>query len=268
MRIGIREQLGLLVLFASLVSLAVISVAVWVENEQYVLSITSKGLSLTASLKAAEIASDLVLIQSTCGTITTRILIQQSLHNLYLGNTSASNWAKAIPDTQSALESGGSTNLLQLKVFPRNDTGNVFGLLNTTVSTDIELPYTYPNGSVVMLGDDGMGYPPELYPNFTYTTTNQIDPTDPTTNLTLVSAFPDTFLNSTSALFLGPLAINATLSIVSITLPIINNTSAIDVLGYMTILAESTDLFSVMTSREGLDNTGVVLVSVLFLTLV
>lgn len=51
--------------------------------------------------------------------IVTRILIQQSLKAFYLGNTSASNWANAIQDTQSALVSGGSaTQLLQIKVFP------------------------------------------------------------------------------------------------------------------------------------------------------
>lgn len=122
----------------------------------------------------------------------------------------------AIADTQSALSSGGSsTNLLQIKVFPRNHTGDVNGLINTTISNNITLPGKRSNGSSVALGDPD-GYPPELYPNITYVTTNRTDPTDPSVNLTLANAFPDYHLNSSSALFLGPLQINSSLALVSV----------------------------------------------------
>jgi hypothetical protein len=47
----------------------------------------SQGLSLTASLKAAQVSSDLQLIQSTVGTIVTRVLIQSALQRFYLGNS-------------------------------------------------------------------------------------------------------------------------------------------------------------------------------------
>jgi osomolarity two-component system sensor histidine kinase SLN1 len=38
----------------------------------------------------------------------------------------------------------------------------------------------------------------------------------------------------TSALLLGPLAINTSFSLLSLTIPIVNNTSDTDVLGYLT----------------------------------
>jgi osomolarity two-component system sensor histidine kinase SLN1 len=263
MRIPIREQLGLLVLLCSLLSLAIIAITTWVNNYHFVVGIKSQGLELTASLKAAQIAADLTLLETTTGTIVTRILIQQALQRFYLGNTTTNNWVRANADVQSALASGGSSsNLLQVKIFSRNSTGDPNGLLNVTATgiSSIELPYTHANGSAVYLGDADLGFPASLYPNLTYVETTEPDPTgDPTTNLTLVYAFPDLQLNTTSALLLGPMQVNSSYSILSVTLPMINNTSAVDILGYMTIIAEATTLSSILTSPEGLDESGVAL---------
>jgi osomolarity two-component system sensor histidine kinase SLN1 len=81
MRIGIREQLAAVVLLTSLIPLAILAIATWVNNHNFVVGITSQSLALTASLKAAQIASDLLLIQSTCATIVTRILLQEAIKN-------------------------------------------------------------------------------------------------------------------------------------------------------------------------------------------
>lgn len=151
MRIPIRVQLGLLVLLTSTLALAVISIATWVYTWNFVANIKSQGLTLAASLKAAQIASDLRLIQTTCSTIVTRILIQQSLVSFYSSGATAANWSAAVTDVTSALASGGYSNLLQVIIYPRNNTGNDHGLLNVTASTlpaPIVLPYLYDNGSV------------------------------------------------------------------------------------------------------------------------
>lgn len=111
----------------------------------------------------------------------------------------------------------------------------------------------------VYLGDSGLGFPPALYPNLTYTETTTQDPSDPTVNLTTVSAFPDFQFNTTSALLLGPLLVNSSFALLSITLPIINNTSGTDILGYLTTVADASSLFKVLESREGLYNTGEIL---------
>lgn len=92
MRIGIREQLAVVVLLTAFIPLAVLAIATWINNHNFVVDITNQSLSLTASLKAAQIAADLLLIQSTCSTITTRLLIQDALKKFYAGNTSASNF--------------------------------------------------------------------------------------------------------------------------------------------------------------------------------
>lgn len=107
-------------------------------------------MTLTASLKAAQINSDLQLLQSTTSTIVTRILIQAALQRFYQGNTSDSNWVHAASDIQSALASGGYSALLQVIVYPKNNIGNTHGLLNVTGSgvQPIKLPYNYSNGTV------------------------------------------------------------------------------------------------------------------------
>jgi osomolarity two-component system sensor histidine kinase SLN1 len=73
-----------------------------------------------------------------------------------------------------------------------------------------------------------------LYPNLTYIQSRESGNSEAPINVTQVYAYPDLILNTTSSLFLGPLQVNSTFSIVSLTLPIINTTSADDLLGFMT----------------------------------
>jgi osomolarity two-component system sensor histidine kinase SLN1 len=114
----------------------------------------SQGLSLTASLKAGQIASDLELLETTCGAITTRILLQVALQRFYnYNNNTEENWIHASDDIQFALSSGGYSQLLQVKVYSRNGTGDPHGLLNITADNarDILLPMFYPNSTVSVL---------------------------------------------------------------------------------------------------------------------
>lgn len=113
MRIPIREQLAGFLLFTSLVPLAVLAIATWINNHQFVTEITANSLTLAASLKATQISSDLLLIQATCATIVTRILLQDAMKSYYLGNRSETNWTRAERDVRGALKSGGYSSLLQ-----------------------------------------------------------------------------------------------------------------------------------------------------------
>jgi osomolarity two-component system sensor histidine kinase SLN1 len=101
--------------------------------------------------------------------------------------------------------------------------------------------------------------PPSLYPNLTYTGLSGIHDGEPKgIGNTFVQAFTDVDLKS--PLLLGPLRVNSSFAMVSLTLPIINQTSHIDVMGYMTILAQASALYNIQKSREGLDLTGEVLI--------
>lgn len=234
-------------------------------------NVTTAELMLTASLKAAQIAADLLLIQSTCATIVTRVLLQNALKSFYQGNVTSENFNSAYADVAGALASGGFSSLLQAAVFPRNTTGEslynttgIPGILHATANaTGIMLPTTYPNGTHAMLGDEtSLGFPTALYPNITYVVTNRTDPMDPTMNQTIAYAVSSDYpLNQTAALVLGPVQINQTYALISYTLAIVDTSNHRNVLGFMTVVAAASSLIGVVQSREGLASTGIVLIA-------
>lgn len=117
----------------------------------------------------------------------------------------------------NALSGGGDdTIFLQAAVYPHNiaqDQGNQAIALVTRSSArgKLLLPYTYENGSLAYLGDDGIGYPPKLFPNFTFG--EQLS--DHTHVL-----YDNKTLTSNSTLLLGPLFLRNNLSLISMTLSI------------------------------------------------
>ncbi|KAE8153564.1 hypothetical protein BDV25DRAFT_149091 [Aspergillus avenaceus] len=253
MRIPIAVQLGLLVLLTALVGIVVLAIATWTTTFDFVVDVESKSLELIATIKASQIATSLELLEVTCKTITTRILVQAALQRYYSGNTSEANWATSITDVQSALGSWGYLSTYQAVLFSKNGQGGRERLLSLTSDSipEITLPYTYANGTSVKLGEAGPGYPSMLYPNLTYT--------DSSKGALTVNAFPDYTLDLKSALLLGPLGINNSFSLVSLTLPIVNNTSDTDILGFMTVIASAANIQNVVSSRDGLGDTGQVL---------
>lgn len=219
----------------------------------------SQQLSLTASLKAAQVASALLLMRTSVRAATTRILIQNALSRYNMGNNTAQNWVNAASDLSDALNGGTPDgNLVQAQIYAKNATGpgGPFSVLNATASTltdAIPLPYHYPNGTQVFLGDDdSLGYPQNLYPNLTYSTT----PYNSTFSEAQAS-YAGQMITADAPLLLGPWMLNSTYGLVSITLPIINNTSSVDVLGFMTVLADISLITDVIYSSEGLDTTGI-----------
>ncbi|KAF1988524.1 hypothetical protein K402DRAFT_402724 [Aulographum hederae CBS 113979] len=259
MRIAIREQLGFLVLISSLIGLAVVTIATWVTNHAFVLDIRASRLSLTASLKAGQLTSNLNLMQSSVRSVTTRVLIQAALLRFYSGNDTAANWVRSQSDLEQALD-GGSKNglLLQAAVFSRSDTGRtgadsiLYNATSLNVRDTIRLPIDYPDGSPAFLGQyTPLGFPAWLFPNFTYVSV----PMNSTYNQSRAIYEGET-LDENSALLLGPYPLNVSFSLVSLTLPIINNTSAIDILGWMTVVLDARLIRDVVDSPEGLDETG------------
>jgi osomolarity two-component system, sensor histidine kinase SLN1 len=262
MRVAIREQLAALVLLAVLVSLAILSIPTWIFVNNFVIGVENKSLSLAASLKASQVSSEIELLQTTARTIATRLLIQQALKDFYSGSTADSNWTQAKEDLQSALDAGNASpaNLLQVKLYSRNQTGNPHGLANVTSPNldSVLLPYKAPNGSDVYLSDTDLGYPPSLYPNITYYPSNDTDPLENgTATLVYARPWPDIRIDAgASGLILGPLVINESYALVSLTVPIRDNSIPSAILGYMTIISESTALIAITKSREGLGDTG------------
>ena len=282
MRIPIREQLGLLVLFCSLLALMVLAVATWTQNHGFIINIRLSALSLTASLKSAQVSASLLLFQTSVQSISTRIMIQSALqrynngeniHPWYIcmefeqsmlrghlqGNNTDANWSRTYADLQGAMSGGFNNILLQAIIFPKNDTGtgDVHGLVNVTGDIPgpaVKLPAVNANGSEVYLGNGGLGYPPQLYPNLTYTST----PVNESFNESR-AFYNDNELLPDSTLILGPYPLNATFHLLSMTVAIKNNTSHSDVLGWLTVILNPSLIYDVTTSPEGLQETGQVL---------
>lgn len=221
----------------------------------------SSSLSLTAAFYAGLLNSNLVLLQSSVQALSTRIIVQSALARYDTGNDTQENWVRTQQDIESAIGGvGTSALLLQARLVSKNGTGTLgpYGLVNVTaasVAGKIVLPEVYENGTSVYLGDDGLGYPPALYPNLTFTSTVINSTFNEST------AFLDTRqLSLNTSLLLGPFLVNETFALVSVTRAIINNTSATDVLGWLTVVSNAQLVFDVVQSTAGLGTTGEILV--------
>ena len=143
---------------------------------------------------------------------------------------------------------------MQAVVYPNQYDGNetaVNGLVNVTADgmAPVKLPYADPDGSAVYLGDSPLGYPPMLYPNLTYGA-----PMADTTASTV--SYMGRTIDPDKPLYIGPLAINESYSLLSVTVAMINNTSRSDILGWLTVLVSGSMVYNVQDSPEGLGNTG------------
>ena len=224
-------------------------------------SARTSSLSLTASLYANQLNSNLLLIQSSVRAISTRIALQSALQRYNSGNNTDANWVRAASDMQSALSGGGSSDmLLEAQVFSKNGTGvgGPYSLLNTTSSSTIAeaipLPSLDSNGTSVYLGDNGTGYPAQLYPNLTYTSTvvnNTFNQSDAFWN--------GQRLYNNSTIFLGPWLLNGSFGLLSLTVPVVNDTSSADILGWISIIVNAKSIFNIEQSTEGLGDTGQIL---------
>ena len=67
-------------------------------------------------------------------------------------------------------------------------------------------------------------------------------------------------LYADSTLFLGPLYLNDSVSLISVTLPVIDNQTVADILGWLTIVLDARLIYNIVASPEGDMETGQVLI--------
>jgi osomolarity two-component system sensor histidine kinase SLN1 len=223
-----------------------------ITTHAFVLDIRSTRLSLTASLKSAQLASNLNLMQILVSQAANRLSPQAALERYYLGNTSADNWIRPLEDYDAIFTGDMRTRIaVQARIYPRN-TSTISVLSRTADSMlDVQLPYLTPSGQNVTMGDAEYGFIPELYPRF------DVRSTILNSSATRYEAeYEGRAINNSSFLLSGPYRVNDTLSLVSITLPIINNTSNIDTLGWLTAVLDASLITNVVNQLDGLGNTG------------
>jgi osomolarity two-component system sensor histidine kinase SLN1 len=214
-------------------------------------------LETAASLKAVELAISLDLMYTSCLYLTANGPVQQALKRYNNGSdTSLENWREAANDMAAALNSMGSlrhTPGVQSQLRARNVSGpaGYQSILNITGSgaADIELPWTEGIGRRAYLGEGSLGYPPPLYPNLT------ISEGDVSSG-TYVAVYKEETLGLGSNLILGPLTINDNFSLMSMTVPVVDNYSATNILGWLTIVQSTRLIDTVVDDHTGLGQTG------------
>lgn len=181
-----------------------------------------------------------------------RIAPQSALNRYYAGNTSDTNWARTQEDYDAVFSGDVNTRVaIQARIYPYNSSGTV--LFSRTAGTvqGVVLPFPTPNGQNATLGDPVYGFIPELYPLFT------VKSNDYNSSFkTYTASFDGRTINNSSYLLAGPYRVNSTLSLVSVTMPIINNTSSIETLGWLTTVLDASLITSVINAIEGLDSSG------------
>lgn len=181
-----------------------------------------------------------------------RLSPQSALERYYNGNFSDTNWSRAAEDYDAVFSGDAQTRVaIQAQIYPSNSTSrSIFNRTAYTVA-DVVLPYLTPDGRNATLGDPVHGFIPELYPKFDVEAVRINDSFNG-----YKGHYYGRLIDNTSYLLCGPYRVNSTLSLVSITLPIINNTSNIETLGWLTTVLDANLITSVVNAMEGLDNTG------------
>ncbi|OAL33499.1 hypothetical protein AYO20_07185 [Fonsecaea nubica] len=253
----IREQLCLIIGLTSLLSLTILTVSIWVQIVDRLNNAKWETLSVTANLKATQVAQDISLLGTSVQSIATRNILQSLLRDYNNGNDTQDLYDAMQNNLVDAL-SGGTDDavLLQAAVFPRRPRsdggdGALTGATGRGAASKVVLPFSYQNRSAVLLGEGSAGYPPQLYPNLTYGD----EPSD--NNFVF---YEGKMLDNNSTLFLGPLALQSNTSLISFTVPINNNTSRIDVLGWLTVVVDGKALYNIVESPVGLGKTGEVVI--------
>lgn len=218
------------------------------------LDIRATRLTLTASLKAAQLSSNLALMQILVQQAANRLSPQSALQRYYRGNSTKENWLRTAEDFDAIFSGDVKTRVaIQARIYAYNSSAEVLFSRTANTVSNVVLPYKTQSGETVTLGDPE-GFIPQLYPRFTLEATSYNATLD-----TYKAHFNGRTIDRTSYLLSGPYRVNDTLSLVSITLPIINNTSSIETLGWLTTVLDASLITTVVDALEGLDESGLTL---------
>lgn len=123
---------------------------------------------------------------------------------------------------------------------PANGGGGGPMLLNQTVEEQSEAAYNSTHG--IPFHD---GFPNELYPHMPGVVS--VNPGN---------QFTPSYIREQNGLLLGPMKVNSSFYMMSLTIPIINNTSESTLLGFLTVVLNAKVVLDIITDTRGLGGTG------------
>jgi osomolarity two-component system sensor histidine kinase SLN1 len=212
----------------------------------------SGALMLTASLKSAQLSSNLLLMQILVKQASMRLAPQIALESYYReGESTDDQWDRTAEDYDAIFAGDESTRIaVQARIYHKEGSNRV--LFNRTASSvaNVTLPYERPDAQPALMGDYLHGYIPELYPRFNVRTINR-------TSDQYDAEYQGRVINRTNSLLSGPYRVSNNLTLLSITMPVVNtNTSNPRIIGWLTIVLDAQLISDVIDAREGLGDSG------------
>lgn len=89
-RLRIREQLCLLISFACILAIVVLAVSTWYQSRHYLEDSRKDLLGTIANVKASQISQNVGLMNDAVQSVSTRDMLQASVHDYNNGNDSDS----------------------------------------------------------------------------------------------------------------------------------------------------------------------------------
>jgi osomolarity two-component system sensor histidine kinase SLN1 len=207
---------------------------------------------LTASLKSAQLSSTLLLMQVLVKQASMRLAPQMALESYYSeGRSTDDQWDRTAEDYDAIFAGDEITRTaVQARIYHKEGSDRI--LFNRTASSvaNVTLPYEGPDGQPALMEDYLYGYVPELYPRFNVRAINR-------TSDQYDAEYQGRVINKTNSLLSGPYRVNDNLTLLSITMPIVNtNTSSPRIIGWLTTVLDAKLLDDVLDAREGLGESG------------
>ncbi|KAJ8112248.1 hypothetical protein OPT61_g5342 [Boeremia exigua] len=255
LRISICVQLGILVFLATSIGLTVVALATWYTNHTFVKDVRSNSLALSASLKSAQLSSNLLLMQTLVRQATLRRSPQAALEIHYReGRSTTDQWNWTAEDYDAMFAGSKNSRIaLQARIYHKEDAKRILFSRTASSVRNETLPYERPDGQFALMGDQTFGYIPQLYPQFDVRTINH-------TSEQYEASYCGKVIDRSSPLFSGPYRVSDQLTLVSITMPIVNNTSVDRTIGWLTVVLDARLIKEVVESRDGLGYSGINLI--------
>lgn len=209
------------------------------------------SLVTAASLKAVEVADSLDVMYVECLALAASTPMQKALAQYNINGTE--NWLAAREDLTSLLSTMGAlrhTPGVQSQLFSANISGPAGSksVLNTTGSglDSIVLPWRDIDGQPARLGINDSGFPKALYPNLTVETQR-----DSASSLSHLATYNGYTFGLRSNLVLGPIMINESYALLSMTVPVLEDANEFTVLGWLTIALDAVLIQAVLNDPVG-----------------
>jgi osomolarity two-component system sensor histidine kinase SLN1 len=167
------------------------------------------------------------------------------------GRSTDNQWDRTAEDYDAIFAGDEITRIaVQARIYHKEGSDRI--LFNHTASSvaNVTLPYEGPDGQPALMGDYLYGYVPQLYPRFNVRAINR-------TSDQYDAEYQGRVINKTNSLLTGPYRVSDSLTLLSITMPIVNtNIPSPRTIGWLTIVLDAQLMNDVLEAREGLGESG------------